>query len=507
MPLTRHATDRPGLLPCFEKLTNRLNFEELVVVSLQSSGAWWLFDTRTAHPPQWCPNPKCERAGRFSRYGTKEQYFDDCPLDGAPVRIRITRQRYKCLSCQKLFFEPIHGLDDTRHASRRLVVLIAKAALQRPFSHVAKECGVHEKTVRQIARSFFRALDAIAHFPTPQWLGIDEVYINGALCTVLTNLKDKKVYEILPDRKAKTIEVFLRGMPGRESVEVVCMDFCSLYRKQVRACLPGATIVVDKFHVMQLASNAIDQIRRRVKKKKSRKPGYDTRILRKRRHALSSPDCEALRRWEAEVPELVTAFALKEQFCKIWEAADEATARKLYAEWKDTCSQTFPQGFRRLIQTINRWEGDAFTGLTRRITNGYAEGMNRIIKDLNRAARGFTVEVLRAKVLYKYGYARIERERKKPRWTEDPIDVYAGEESAHGPSESPRAPRARANSTLQELAGSYVMGYEYDEFLREHPPSAVQYREDLERLIDAGIMEIRGDKQQYLAQFSSIHDQ
>ena len=477
------------------------------MVSLQGSGAWWLFDTITAHPPQWCPNPKCEQAGRFYRYGTKKQYFDDCPLDGAPVRIRVTRQRYKCLSCQKLFFEPIHGLDDTRRASRRLVILIAKAALQRPFSHVAKECGVHEKTVRQIARSFFQALDAIAHFPTPLWLGIDEVCIKKKTPrVVLTNLKDKKVYEILPDRKAKTIEVFLRGMPGRESVEVVCMDFCSLYRKQVRACLPAAVIVVDKFHVLELANNTIDRIRRKAKKKR-RKIGFDTRILRKRKHTLTSFEREAIREWEASGSELATAYALKEKFCKIWEAADETTARQLYAEWKDMCSQTLPKGFRRLIQTISRWEDNVFAGLTNRITNGYAEGMNRIAKDLTRAARGLTVEVLRAKMLYVHGYARIKSERKKPRWTEEPIDIYAGEESARGPSESPRAPRARTNSTLQELAGSYVMGHEYDEFLREHPPSAVQYREDIERLIDEGMMEIRGDKQQYLAQFYSIHDQ
>lgn len=475
------------------------------MVASHKRDEWWLFDTKTTHPPQWCPHPSCGQAGRFYRYGTKKQYFDDCPLDGIPVRIRVTRQRYKCLNCLKPFFEPIHGLDDTRRATRRLVEFIARSALQRPFSHVARECGVHEKTVRQIARSFFQALDAVAHFPTPQWLGIDEVCINKAPRMVLTNFKDKKVYEILPDRKVKTIEEFLRGMPGRESVEVVCMDFCSLYRKQVRACLPAAVIVVDKFHVLELANRTIDRIRRRAKKKRV-KLGFDTRMLRKRRHTLTNLEREVLRRWEVDGSELAVAYELKEQFCAIWEAADEATARKLYAEWKGKCSQMLPKGFRRLMQTISRWEDNVFAGLTHRITNGYAEGMNRVAKDLTRAARGLTVEVLRAKMLYVHGYARIKRKATKPRWPDQPIADPAGAASAHGHSASPRAPRARVSSTLQELAGSYVMGHEYDEFLRAHPRPAFQSREDIERSIDAGIIQIRGDKQQYLAQFSSIHD-
>lgn len=468
MPRTRPMADRPRLLPIFERLTARLNFEELIVVAAKKGPTWWLFDTKTVHPPQRCSN--CEQTGPLWRFGTKKQYFEDTPLEGRPVRIRVTRQRYKCPNCRQSFYEPIDGLDDIRLASRRLVEFIAKAALQRPFSHVAQECGVHEKTVRCIAHSFFKALDAIAHFPTPRWLGIDDVFLNGALRTVLTNLKDKKVYEILQDSKPETIEAFLRGMPGRESVELVCMDFSALYRKQVRACLPAATIVVDMFHILQLANKAIDQIRRRVKKKKRVALGYDTRILRKRRSALTSCDKKALRRWKLKVPELAMAFALKEQFCKVWKAKDPAAARQLYGAWKDTCLQKSPRGFRQLIQTIGRWEDDVFAGQTKPITNGYAEGMNGIVKNLNRQARGLAFEALRAKLLYMYGYARSKRESKKPRWPDEPLDDYVGEESVPSLAEARSLSRERTRNTIHALAESYVGGHEYDEYLRALPP-------------------------------------
>lgn len=474
--------------PRIEHPTAWLDLPGLRALKAESDDEWWLVYAIAASAPQCCP--KCRASSGLHRFGKKNQYFEDCPRDGLPVRICVSRQRYKCLNCHQSFYEPIQELDDTRRASRRLVRFIAKEALRCSFSRIAEDCGLHERSVRRIAHDFFRALEAVVHLPTPRWLGIDEVKIKGTMRVVLTNLKDRKLYEILPDCNSRTITACLRRMPGRETIEVVCMDFYPRYRKLVRACLPGAVIVVDKFHIIQLAHKAIDRIRRRVKKRKSGKIQYDSRILRKREYNLSVRDQEALRRWESDVPEFATAFALKEQYCQVWEAPDEATARAFYEEWKCRRAKALPWAFRELLNTISRRENEVFACVAKGITNGYAERINGVIKDLNRSGRRVAFKTVRAKLLYTYGYARVKNKVMKPTWrTDKGYYKRLKEESEDSPVEvsTARASTSPTNvsSTIQELAQRYVMVQECGEDFREDRVSYDAMRSDnSERVLD-----------------------
>jgi hypothetical protein len=58
--------------------------------------------------------------------------------------------------------------------------------------------------------------------------------------------------------------MWLAGLPWRDHVEVVAIDMCSIYASAVRRMLPHATLVVDLFHVVQLAVKMTGDVRRRV---------------------------------------------------------------------------------------------------------------------------------------------------------------------------------------------------------------------------------------------------
>jgi transposase len=47
-------------------------------------------------------------------------------------------------------------------------------------------------------------------------------------------------------------------------VQVVAIDMCTVFKAAVRASLPHAALVVDRFHVAQLANAALTEVRRRV---------------------------------------------------------------------------------------------------------------------------------------------------------------------------------------------------------------------------------------------------
>jgi hypothetical protein len=50
----------------------------------------------------------------------------------------------------------------------------------------------------------------------------------------------------------------------RDAIEVVAIDMCSIYASAVRRMLPGAQLVVDLFHAVQLAVKMTGDARRRV---------------------------------------------------------------------------------------------------------------------------------------------------------------------------------------------------------------------------------------------------
>ena len=478
----------------FQHFTARLNLQNVQVIDYLNRGGRWLFDAVMGTLPQGCP--RCGQETPLHRYGSKKQYFDDRPLDGQPVRVRLLRRRYKCLGCRKPFYEPVPDLDDRWRATRRLVREIALGSLRYPFTHLASIYGLHEKTIRRIAHTFYKSLNAVGYFPTPRWMGIDDVYLKKLPRTVLTNLRDRKLYDMLPDTRPETIRQFLEGMPGTEFIEIVCMDFSTLFRKQVRPCVPDAQIVVDKYHIIQRAIEAVDQIRRRVKKRKKGVIRDDTRILRKRRVRLTSSEKAVIERWAKDVPELATAYRLKEQFCDIWDASDDATARARYEHWKVQVATDLPKAFRRLINTISKWDQEVFHCVNWTATNGYTERMNGIIKEYNRRGRRLAFHALRAKLLYQYGYSQPAQKARKPRWEDGPnYNDYDDTESECGsPPTAPR-PTAKAlpypKNTIKALAASYVMGHEFEGWLSDIQKHTLNTEEPGEEC------EVQSDSEEY----------
>ena len=65
-------------------------------------------------------------------------------------------------------------------------------------------------------------------------------------------------------RSAETLEKFfdLLGPSGCEQIVLVTADLAASWQKALRARVPHAEVVFDRFHVERLASDAVDEVRR-----------------------------------------------------------------------------------------------------------------------------------------------------------------------------------------------------------------------------------------------------
>lgn len=82
----------------------------------------------------------------------------------------------------------------------------------------------------------------------------------------------------------------------RDAVQVVAIDMCSIYLSAVRRMLPGATVTVDLFHIVQLAVKTLGDVRRRAirdkygRRGKSGDPEYGIKHLLERNLETLPPD-------------------------------------------------------------------------------------------------------------------------------------------------------------------------------------------------------------------------
>ncbi len=170
------------------------------------------------------------------------------------------------MTCRKTSFEAAPDLDTKRLATARLVVHVRKHCLHRTFADLSREVGLDDQTIRNIFDGLVRDLEKAIHFETPRFLGLDEIKVVGRSRAVITNIEENTLFDMLVDRNKATLMAYFRQLRDRDKVEVLTMDMWSVYAQVADKCFPGVPVVVDRFHVERMANDALEKVRKAVRK-------------------------------------------------------------------------------------------------------------------------------------------------------------------------------------------------------------------------------------------------
>ncbi len=114
------------------------------------------------------------------------------------------------------------------------------------------------EAIRNVFKEYSEELDKDWKILAPEVLGIDECHLANYARSVFVDVKKKnsKLIEMAKDSKKVTVEKVLKSMHNPKNTKVVTMDMTNTYKHAVQYVLPNATIVIDKFHVLQTVVSA-----------------------------------------------------------------------------------------------------------------------------------------------------------------------------------------------------------------------------------------------------------
>jgi len=204
--------------------------------------------------------PACNRSsGRVhSRY---VRVLGDLPWEGLPVRIVLETRRFFCreLTCaRKIFTEPLPGTVRryARHSARlgealHWVTLSLGGAAGAWLAHRLGLLVSGSSLLRHLRRR-----TQTTPLEAPRVLGVDDwAWRKGhRYGTILCDLEQRRVIDLLPDRGAGTVARWLEHHPG---TEIVSRDRASSYAEAARRSAPRAVQVADRWHLLRNLSEAL----------------------------------------------------------------------------------------------------------------------------------------------------------------------------------------------------------------------------------------------------------
>ena len=179
------------------------------------------------------------------------------------------------------------------------------------------------------------------------------------------------------------------------------------FKRSFAPYLPNARLVIDRFHVVKMASEALEEERKKYQVTLSKDERLQVKksirwLMLKRPSNLTAVEQKALANIREQIPDLAMAYDFKESFMRIYDCEDKGNAMRAFEAWENTLPDGRMPKFHDLAKTVHNHYPDIFAywDSPGRITNAYTEALNGLIKLANRLGRGYSYEVIRAKTMY-----------------------------------------------------------------------------------------------------------
>jgi len=360
----------------------------------------------------------CECCGTINtdytvyKNGTKTSRIT-LPTSGVyPTYLRLKKQRFYCKSCRKSFSAKTSIVRDhcfiSDHTKAKILVESTNA---QSLTDIAKSCIVSPTTVQRIISKEAKNYQPYYH-ALPKHLSLDEFkYAKSQMAFEYVDACTGEIIDILDRRDGRTLKEHFIGNYLRnhlQDVETVTIDMNAGYVSVIKEVFPKARIIIDRFHLVQLISRAMNKTRIRVMNTLKTSNGEDMKkyrrlkrywkLLLKYERDLSHTEYKQYplfgQRLEASVVQELLAYdvGLKVNYTlyqKLLTSMKEKDFQTLQDTLLNVKSSDISSYMKTSIKTLKKHLPFIENSFLYSYNNGRIEGINNKIKVLNRVSYGY----------------------------------------------------------------------------------------------------------------------
>lgn len=341
----------------------------------------------------------CSGCGRkFERYhDVSERQVRDLPWSSLLTTVVIEVHRVPCPDCG-VKIERVPLLPSKAPFSERFEEAVGQACESASARQVARRFALPESTVRAIDLRYLERWAAARVIPKLRHIGVDEIYLGKKqkFITVVSNLETAEPLWFGQDRKQATLDRYFETemTPAqRNDVEAACVDMWEAFTKSILQWCPQCLIVYDKFHVIQHANQAVDEVRRAEFFRKGEKLRQVVKgkrwLLLTRWVNLDGKRRQMLNELFQLNRRVMKAYLLKESLERLWSYTYVGAAQRYLNQWIDQLKWQRLQPMEKLAQMLLRHQEGLLNYCRAKVRLGVVEAVNGNIKSILRRGRGY----------------------------------------------------------------------------------------------------------------------
>lgn len=272
--------------------------------------------------------------------------------------------------------------------------LIMVMVREMPVAQVAKLLGVHDTRLWRIMRHYVAEARKNLDLSGVERVGMDETASRRGhnYISLFFDMDESQLLFATDGRDKETVKAFAQDFTARKgspkSVLEACCDMSPAFISGVKEHFPNANITFDRFHIMKIINDAVDQVRREEARTQP--------LLAKTRYIwLKNPGNLTVKQ-EATLASLkelhlktARAYQIRLTFQQFFQAASPAEGEVFLKKWYFWATHSRLPPMVAAAKTIkNHWNG-VLNWFHSRLTTGLVEGFNSLLQAAKARARGY----------------------------------------------------------------------------------------------------------------------
>lgn len=351
--------------------------------------AWHLFIDFERGATFACP--LCETSCKA--YDTEKKHWRHLDFWDWKTFMHARLPRVNCNACNKITQVSVKWARSLSHFTLLFEAWAMRLMAEMPVNAAARELREHDTRMWRIFHHYVDKAMEELDLSGVKRIAIDETSSRRGhrYITLFVDVDRKTVLFATEGKGMDTLDRFKAHFIAKgatpKQIEEVCCDMSPAFISGIEKYFPDAEITFDKFHVMKLVGEAVDEVRIGEQKQEPelKRTKY---IWLKNETNLNAEQKETLLRLKDSNLQTGRAYRLRLALQDLW-TTPHILADVYLREWIGWATRSKLAPMVQLAKTIKQHEEGILRWFHSRMTNGLLEGINGLVQAAKRKARGY----------------------------------------------------------------------------------------------------------------------